>query len=356
MAVKDRRNGRYDVELRGFHVKRFYDAESADMVFKTGKRLLLLGKPLHDVIAELRGGREESVPKFAAYSQGWLEDLAIERTSKSVYRNNLARASSLDHLPISEIDVSVLKSLTASLRRKGYAPETIKRTLSTVKSVLNDACDEGLITTRPAAKVRGMPKPRQVRPGYAITREQHAAIVAAATTRARPMFAVWPWVGLRLGEMVELRWSDIDLDAARMTVARQKRIDGTVVPPKGGKVRSIDICKPALVELKELHKTARADTVFPGQHGGNIARCSINRWCAESGATAGIDGFHTHLFRHTFGSWLIQAGAPLTYIAAQMGDTLEVVTRTYLHDLEEADRRGMMAFNRWANGDTEGTT
>lgn len=352
MAIKDR-GGKYDVELRGRHVKRVYDPKVAAMLEQSGKRLLSLGKPLPEVIAELRGGA--SAPQFGPYAKKWLTSLTIEPHSVRIYGANIERAKRLHSMNLLEVDLTALKSLASSLTRKGYAPETVKSTLSTVKAVLNDACDEGLIPSRPAPRVKTIPKPKQVRPGFAISREQHVLLVAHAPIRAHTLFQVWPWLGLRLGEVLALEWADVDLASRRIKLVRQLRIDGKLAPPKNGKRRTIDLIDPAHELLTRWREANTAALVFPGSHDGYMSRKTIDTWCRDTGKDAGIKGFRSHIFRHTYGSWLIEAGAPLTYIASQMGDTIEVLTRTYLHEIEAADSRGMMAFNRWAIGDTEGT-
>lgn len=344
MAVKDKGDGRFDVYLRGEYVKRVHDPKVARMEEQRGKRLLELGQPLAEVKRELKGSAS-SGPTFGSYRKRWFAEFAFDSEgTRRAYRGHLERSRSLDALPLIEVDAAALKRLTATLKRQGYAAATVKSTLTCVKSLLHDAYDEGLVNSQPTAKVKGMPKPQAVRPGWALTRAEHAAICDAAAPRAREMFALWPWVGLRLGEMLALEWGDIDLDARRIHVQRQRHINGSVTLPKGRKKRYVDISEPAFQILSGMQPVTAV--VFPGHRAGHIGRHTVYKWAHDA-----RDGFHPHIFRHTFGSWLIYAGAPLTYVAAQMGDTIETLTRVYAHDLQDADKRGIMALNKWAEGD-----
>lgn len=358
MAVKHVK-GKHDVYLRGTYVKRCDRADDADMLFQTGRRLLMLGKPLDDVIAELRGGRDTASPRFSAYAERWLSEQGCSPESIGVYRSAIARLpESFQRMSVDAIGVAELKRLASLMNNTSYSSSTVRKSIAVAKSVLNDAADEGLTIHRPPRKLK-LPRHRPVRPGFALSPEQHRAVVASSTIRTRDLFELWPWVGLRVGEMLALRRGDVDTDARLLRVGRQVREDGhTVAPPKNLRCRAVDLCNPAIPILKRiLERIDGGDEtlLFPSSSGGFIARRTMFTWCGETGTAAGVPGLHTHIFRHTFGSWLIDAGAPLTYVAAMMGDNIEIVLSTYAHDIEALDRRGLKAFNKWASGDTEVT-
>ena len=93
MGIKARGNGKYDVELRGRHVKRVDDESTARMLFYSGRRQLELGKPLADVIAELRGGNSRSeLPRFSEHIEPWLASQRVADGSIVGYRNAAKRA------------------------------------------------------------------------------------------------------------------------------------------------------------------------------------------------------------------------------------------------------------------------
>jgi integrase len=362
MAVKDRGDGKYDVELRGRHVKRVCDMRprpnDADMLEQSGKRLLALGKPLQDVIAELRGGGTITAPRFAQYAEKWVAAQRVNAHSKTVYANALKRAEPvIGRLTLDQIDLTAFKRVIGHM--DGYSSQSVRQTITVIKSVLNDAVDEGVIPTRPPSRIKSLPRVEQVRPGFAITREQHQAIVAAAPLRYRALFDVWPWLGCRIGEVIGLEWDD--WNGSTILLMRQVRIDGTVGPLKGKKriakvnARTIDVPDIAQRILADWRQSNPLPLMFPAPHGGHIKRADLIAACSKAGTDAGIDGFHSHIFRHTAGSWMLEAGAPVPYVAARLGHTPQMLMRTYAHEIESANRRGAAIVNRWANGDGEGT-
>jgi integrase len=139
------------------------------------------------------------------------------------------------------------------------ASSTLQRIRATLRSALSEAVRQGLIEANPATKTR-LPKPSRVRPMVWTTireeawRETGTRPVVAVWTRQHlatflgsvkhdPLFTLW-WLvaltGLRRGEVAALRWTDLDLDAATLTVHEQiVVVDGQDVigPPKSASSR-----------------------------------------------------------------------------------------------------------------------
>ena len=348
MGIKHRPHGRFDVELQGRYVKRVHDEGTAVMLYQSGLRLLELGKPLPEVIAQLRGDSRRA-PTFGVYAKAWLASNSASASSVSTYRQAVNRVPKLSGVPMDEIDLTMLKRTVSGL--KGYSAQTVRQTMMVVKAVLSEAAAEGLIAS-PPTRIKTMPRPKPVRPGFALTRDQHAALVAHSPERYRTLFALWPYLGLRVGEAIALRWTDVDLAHKRVNISRQVRKDGSVGPTKNGKRRHIDLITPAVALLEDWPQLT--PLVFPGE-GGFAPRSSITAAVSKAGEDAGVKAMHSHVFRHTFGSWLLEAGAPITYVAARMGDTPSMALSVYAHDIEALDGRGFSAFEAWASGDEEGT-
>jgi integrase len=203
-------------------------------------------------------------------------------------------------------------------RRPGkVSANTVRLALAPVKVVLATAFEDGVIRVNPAAGVRVLtPRPRDVDldddeagPVKAMTEAEVAAFFAAVAgkkTWARwiLMFRLLLELGLRIGELVELRWRDVDLGSHTVKV-RRGFYRGRVGPPKTkfGR-RTLRLTGSAKAHLERLRAETRAgdgDLVLTNARGGRVDASNLMRDVLKpAGREAGVGewvGFHT--FRHT---------------------------------------------------------
>ncbi|WP_438472805.1 tyrosine-type recombinase/integrase [Rhodococcus erythropolis] len=167
-------------------------------------------------------------------------------------------------------------------------------------------------------------------------------------------------IGLRRGELAGLRWSAIDLDAGRITVAARTRVrvTGRTIDQSNGKTanarRSLKLPASVLTVLRgteERQKIAkkRAGEAWVGERdlhvlthwdGRAVAPRTLDDWWKEALRYAVVDHRRLHAARHTAASRLIAAGATPSAVAAWLGhaDGGTLVLRTYAHtDASEVD-------------------
>jgi integrase len=140
------------------------------------------------------------------------------------------------------------------------------------------------------------------------------------------MLATMLLAGLRVGELIALRWRDVDLAGGRLTVVASKTDAGK---------RTVDI-SPMLREELALHRAssrsvADDDLVFATRTGRPFTRDNIrckmvhkaveraNETLAAAGRPKITEGITNHSLRRTFASLLYEAGASPAYVMAQMG-------------------------------------
>jgi integrase len=107
--------------------------------------------------------------------------------------------------------------------------------------------------------------------------------------------------GLRASELVGLRWSDIELDAGRIHIARKKNGSPSTHPLAGAETR----------ELRAWRREQPKDTpyVFTSLRGGQMTRFTIHRAIANAGLAAGIEfPVHAHMLRHAAGYFWANEG------------------------------------------------
>jgi integrase len=143
------------------------------------------------------------------------------------------------------------------------------------------------------------------------------------------------YTGLRLGELLALRWSDIDWSGSALTISRAISA-GRETTPKSGKVRRVPLPDQAITALEGLSR--RDDFTEPGElvfcnvvTGRRLDDSALRRRYKEAQAVAGIHALRWHDLRHTYGSLLAASGEELVTIKAAMGHANISTTEVYLH-------------------------
>jgi integrase len=140
--------------------------------------------------------------------------------------------------------------------------------------------------------------------------------------------------GLRLGELLALRWFDVDFAGHALTVARAMSL-GVESSPKSGHVRRIPLPDQAATALDGLsrreHFTSSQDRVFCNVLGRALDGSAVRKRFKRARSAAGLRPLRFHDLRHTYGSLLAAAGIDLVSIQAVMGHSALSTTSRYLH-------------------------
>jgi len=156
--------------------------------------------------------------------------------------------------------------------------------------------------------------------------------------------------GLRKGELIALKWADIQFgtsanDQNRFIFVQRSYYRGRFTTPKGNRSRRVDLSKQLRTVLlglrdKRILETVLADRasiagdlVFPSHVGTVIKPDNIfPRYMQPALKKAGLRRFRFHDLRHSFGSLLIQEGASLAYVKEQMGhSSIQITVDVYGH-------------------------
>jgi integrase len=214
-------------------------------------------------------------------------------------------------------------------RRKdaGKEPGTINRELVTIKHFLNRCVDWGWLAKRPKVTLLQEPPPR-VR---WLTAKERAAL---GTQLAKPQRAAFRRVvnaallsGQRLGKIITLKRTDVDLAGGTITIADMA---------KGGKRRTTHVpVSPALgAILKEaLAQSKDGEHVFSTGRGEKrpYTRSGVSTFFARVATEAGLKDFHFHDLRHSFATEVRRAGAGLDVVQALLGHASPAMTQRYAH-------------------------
>lgn len=143
------------------------------------------------------------------------------------------------------------------------------------------------------------------------------------------------YTGLRLGELLALRWSDVAWAGFALTISRAISA-GKETVPKSGKIRRVPLPEQATAALEQL--SHRADFTDPSElvfcnvvTGRPLDGSALRRRYKEAQAAAGVHAMRWHDLRHTYGSLLAANGEELVTIKSAMGHANISTTEVYLH-------------------------
>lgn len=228
-----------------------------------------------------------------------------------------------------------------------------------IRVLLNHAVTRGLIVESPLKRLSSpeRPKRRSKNPARCLTDEECSALIRHALPGTRTLIALYAFTGLRQSEGLGLLWDDLELEEGglhvRAQLGRKKRGEpARRVPTKSERgVREVDLL-PELVKLLKLHKAeafARGharpeDFVFATAEGRPLYYRNVTRDFTTAADRAGLNRkgvpkLTTHDLRHTAISRWIASGLDAVEVARQAGDTVEVVTKTYMHEFDRAKRK-----------------
>jgi integrase len=175
--------------------------------------------------------------------------------------------------------------------------------------------------------------------------EVWALVRAAESEQDAAIFLTAAFTGLRRGELIALRWRDIDFAASRVRVCGSFA-GGRLTSPKSGHVRSIPMAPDVATVLARLADrerwTGHDDLVFPGVAGGYLDGSALSRRYKAALARAALRPLRFHDLRHTFGTRMI-AKADILKVQAWMGHAQISTTQRYLHYVERPDEVALVA-------------
>lgn len=141
------------------------------------------------------------------------------------------------------------------------------------------------------------------------------------------------FTGLRQGELRALRWQDVDLHHAKLSVSRAMSWE-TESSTKNRRMRTVPLAEQAVLALEGLRRrrnfVGRSDFVFVRPDGGPLDRSAIRHRFIAAQKAAGVRIRRFHDLRHTFGSIAIR-NFDLVSVQAMMGHSKITTTQRYLH-------------------------
>jgi integrase/recombinase XerD len=266
---------------------------------------------------------------------GFLALLAARRAPRTVdaYRRDLEHFARWLDAPPSGATTEQLESYVAQLRADGLSPATIARRLASLRALYRHLMLLGTRSDNPAAELAS---PRRIRklPRTLSPAEAERLIEAANGTTPRALrdsaiVELLYGAGLRVGELVSLDKSSVDLDE-RLVRALGKGSKERVVPV--GR-RAVEALRRYLSRGRPYLDTRHRPELFLNAKGGPLTRAGVFLILRRLAGKAGLEPerIHPHLLRHSFATHLLEGGADLRSVQEMLGHADLATTELYTH-------------------------
>ncbi|MDP8921383.1 MAG: site-specific integrase [Chloroflexota bacterium] len=273
------------------------------------------------------------------------------------------RLSTLRPATIQQFLAARREALRAQPNAEGEKPLLSARTVRHLYVVLNTAfrwgVRKGLLAVNPCDRVD--PPRVEHHEAKALTPEETARLLAAAAENTDPLRALWELAaltGARKGELLAIRWADLDLDAGTLQIRRTqtgtKGGAGIYNPPKTTRSRRVLELAPDVVAALRAHRDrqswdrqrlgtdyADADLVFATSLGTPLDQGNVTRAFKRALSAAGLPRTtNFHRLRHGAATMMLEAGETVATVSEYLGHSSPAVTMAiYAHTVPGAKRR-----------------
>ncbi len=339
-----------------------------------GKRKSLYGKTRKEVQDKLRALLAD-VDKgilppterlsVAQFLERWLADVVkpgVRSATYREYKNTVERHAvpALGFLKITQLQPGHLQKLYASMLECGLSPKTVRNVHGCLHAALEQAVKWNLVP-RNVAAIAEPPRSRRHEIETLTTEQVKTLFQAIQGNRWEALLTLAVATAMRQSELLGLRWSDVDLDTARVHVRRQLDRDGTFSEPKTAKGRRTIDLPTSIVAVMRQHRTRQLEErllmgsdwednhlVFCTHAGRPLGHRNVIREYTKLLQSAGIPHVQFHALRHTGATLLLLQGVNPKVVQERLGHSqISVTLDIYSHVVpslgrEAADRLDLL--------------
>jgi integrase len=288
-----------------------------------------------------RGTMKAPSPKtIEQAAKAWLEgagDGSIRNRSGDRYKPSVLRSyetslrlrilPDLGAVKLSALSRADIQRLVGRMLATDLNPSTIRNAVMPLRAIYRHALAHGEVVANPTSDVQ-LPAVRGKRDRIAAP-DEAAALIKALPTGDRALWATAMYAGLRRGELLALRWSDIDLATGVIRVERSWDLaEGVVEPKSAAGRRSVPLPGVLRDELLEhrMRQVRVEGLAFGRTPQTPFDPSTVVARAARAWRRAGLASIGLHECRHTFASLMIAAGVNAKALATFMGHSSITIT------------------------------
>ena len=264
-------------------------------------------------------------------------------------------------MKINQITTVTVEKFIANKQSQGVNINTLRKLIVGLNQVMNYAVRHRLIDFNP---VRDAERPRrqgtkgEEKTISILAPEQIRNFLEAVTDRKyQALFLTATMTGARQGEILGLKWSDVDFKKKQGHICRTFNHGRFFMPKTKGSRRSIDLSPvvvSTLASWKLMSGGRNDDLVFPNEAGGPMNYSNmVQRYFLKALEKAGIQRIRFHDLRHTYASLLLSQGENIKYVQTQLGHSSPTVTlNVYAHLMKSENQEAALRLENAVFGGT----
>lgn len=289
---------------------------------------------LDTVLPEIQRGTYVRVQPitFSEYTETWLKTRDIKPSTKAAYASLLKRrlrpafgGKGLDGITTSDVNSWLAGSADLALK-------TRRNAVALLTTIFDDGVADHRLAANPM-RSRTLQKPRAIHAEdesddiEILNTAEVNQVLDALPPEAYPLFLLLCSSGLRLGEALALRWSDVDSASRRLRVRRSVHKGVFYVPKSKRSKREVDVGDQLLAMLAAVRRERYGDELppadalcFSNDEGKALDADNVrNRWWLPGISKGRVRHATIHSLRHFYTASLIEQGENLRYISEQLG-------------------------------------
>jgi integrase len=335
------------------------------------KRKTIYGKTKKEVTDKLRqlqqeqaqgkdvGAERRTVQQFLEH---WLEKIARRRTRPLTSRRyeELIRLHIVPHIgrvQLDKLNPDQVQDMLNTLHDEGLAPRTVHHVRAVLRTALNAALRFGYVTRNVAALVDA-PKVKQYQASILTPDQALTLLNTVKGHRLEALYRVALSLALRRGEILALRWADVDYEQKTLRISKSKNESGARTLP----------LPPALMRALQAHWSFQQQErlaqglewqehglVFPSEKGTPLLPSNLHRHFKLMLKKAGLpQSIRFHDMRHSCASFLVAQGEhPRTVMHVLRHTNIQMSMEVYAKVFPEMEREALEKLDRLLNDSSE---
>lgn len=352
MAKVAKRRNRYVLDYYDLEGKRVRETLPAGTTKKQAKEKL---REIEDQLAKGNYIPEKKIPLFKHVAKEWLEykKLNLRASTYSVYEGHVENHfSDFNDFRVRQISTAKVEKFIADRQKEGMNISTLRKILVSLNQIMAYAVRHRYLEYNPvreAERPRGQGNEKQAKIRVLSPSEINSFLEAVQDQKYKTLFKLAIMSGARQGELLGLKWSDVDWKNNQIHIRRtfnnQQWFDVKTTTSN----RRIDLGPSMMADLRKwklASKPNKQDLIFPNEAGEPLNHNNVTaRYFFPALTAAEIEKIRFHDLRHTYASLLIEQGENIKYIQTQLGHSSPTVTlNVYAHLMKPVNQESAIRF------------
>lgn len=285
--------------------------------------VLYLQEKVAEAFNNVHGSSKKKPMTFDEMADCYLNDYA--KIQKSSWRHDMYRLEAqlkpfFGSMKLNEVTPLLIEKYRAERLKTGVSKSTVNRELAIMKKMFNLSIDWKLATENPVKKVKFFSEKDNLKERI-LTKEEEGRLLVASAEHLKPILIAGLNTGMRLGEILSLKWGQIDFEKELVRVEKTK----------SGKIRYVNINSVLSKTLENLKaENGEGEFLFTNPKTGQPLK-DVKTAFKSACRRANIKNLRFHDLRHTFASRLVESGVDLITVKELLGHSTVKITERYTH-------------------------